>query len=69
MEKSCLSCQFFLSFREDCFGDPLEPDDQGFCRNSKSYYYSNVGAGYDAVCEFHLKVGEKPLEEDDDDFL
>ena len=37
----------------DNYYDDLEPDDQGFCRNDKSKYWGNEGAGYLVVCEFH----------------
>ena len=52
VRRSCLNCEFFKSFRDDYFDD-MEPDDQGFCKNGKSKYFGNEGAGYDVVCEFH----------------
>ena len=52
VRRSCLNCGFFKSFRDDYFDD-MEPDDQGFCKNGKSKYFGNEGAGYDVVCEFH----------------
>jgi hypothetical protein len=52
VRRSCLNCEFFKSFRDDYF-DEMEPDDQGFCKNGKSKYFGNEGAGYDVVCEFH----------------
>lgn len=52
VRRSCLNCEFFKSFRDDYF-DEMEPDDQGFCKNGKSKYFGNEGAGYGLVCEFH----------------
>ena len=58
--KDCLSCEHFKSFREDFFGDMMEPDDQGFCLNGKSPYHFNEGAGIFVVCDYHTI---KPKEE------
>jgi len=52
VRRSCLNCEFFKSFRDDYF-DEMEPNDEGFCKNGKSKYFGNEGAGYDVVCEFH----------------
>ena len=52
MENNCTTCAYFDSFR-DSYEDELEPDDQGFCRNSKSQLFGNDGAGIDRVCEEH----------------
>lgn len=52
VRRSCLNCEFFKSFRDDYFDD-MEPDDQGFCKNCKSKYFGNEGAGYGVACEFH----------------
>jgi hypothetical protein len=52
VRRSCLNCEFFKSFRDDYFDD-MEPDDEGFCKNGKSKYFGNEGAGYGVVCEFH----------------
>jgi hypothetical protein len=52
VRRSCLNCAFFKSFAADYFDD-MEPNDQGFCLNSKSEYSGNEGAGCDIVCEFH----------------
>ena len=46
----------FKSFRDDCFGDLMEPDDQGYCLNGDSEYYRNEGAGYDTTCEKHEPI-------------
>lgn len=51
MDKDCTTCIYFKSFRADCFGDPMEPDDQGYCKNPDSEYYGNEGAGYDFICD------------------
>lgn len=53
MPKDCTTCVHFKSFRADCFGDQMEPDDQGYCKCGESIYYGNEGAGYDVVCLKH----------------
>ncbi len=56
MEKSCINCNFFESFR-DSYYDDMEPDDQGYCRNGKSKYFGNEGAGYITVCPEYEEIG------------
>ena len=32
-EYGCMKCRYFRSFRDDYDNDPLEPDNQGFCKH------------------------------------
>ena len=51
MKRNCTQCIYFKSFREDAFGDKMEPEEYGFCENEKSPLYYNEGAGIDVKCE------------------
>ncbi|GAH19019.1 unnamed protein product [marine sediment metagenome] len=51
MDKDCTTCIYFKSFRDDCFGDLFEPDDQGYCMCEESIYWGNEGAGYGLICD------------------
>lgn len=53
MNRDCLTCKSFESFRDN-YNDDEEPDDRGFCHNMESPYYFNEGdAGSGVVCDFY----------------
>ena len=56
MEKDCLTCQNFESFRDYYFDDNMEPSNEGFCHCEKSKYYFNNGAGEGVICESYQKI-------------
>lgn len=46
----CENCTHYTSYRDDCFGDPLEPDEQGYCKGNPKK--DNHTFGEYKACEF-----------------
>lgn len=51
---TCEGCYWFVSFREDCFGDPLEPDWCGYCRHPDN---DMTRAGSGEGCRLYERSG------------
>jgi hypothetical protein len=59
MENTCKLCIYFTSYQDDYY-DPLEPDDEGFCKGNPmndGHTFSN------SICDkFKAKYGKSTLE-------
>jgi hypothetical protein len=58
MKSDCTTCYYFVSWRDEFFGDPMEPSEFGRCYCSQSPYYhaddnEDINAGEDKYCDYH----------------
>ena len=53
MKSDCTTCYYFISFRDQYFGDLYEPEEYGTCDCKHSQFYGNNGAGEDIYCDNH----------------